>query len=919
MNVYQKKKCDYVNEKNPSDLIVKAAELIENQMTRNDFERHYDILCEYFELSQNGFLLKDLFDLMRVADKLSDRLDEVDMYRDMMEILLEIAAYPPVLSKSSEVLSLKKDLEEYFSMLAYLLVCLKDVNLRTTAANALINLITYDEYSPRVTPFDMRASAAENSRLGEICGQLLLLADDDTFLYILDIIRLVKCQGKFYKDVIEQGALNSLFMRIEPTWRTRMETEAKPVWPSGKEELPLYNPISSVVWVLLRYCESHKDIIPTIEEFSTFSVWSFRYAFMLFSTSYNKFVERNDVLAIVLKLLQLFPNFCFVKSGLAEDIANIGYVAIFSYKGHSTKKVRISNSELDFMYVKLLLTIMPYYLKWAGGDKILECTNVMYHLLKMLKNASLDRTHSKWLPLQSCSFSVLVWEVLKRIIPHMAEEFIENSGPVILLSCLKLYEDKELILNKCLSSLYYILRDDIKMTVRNSLLYNDGIHKVITVAKHILEHPIFTHLIQESIQRMFCILKYLYGANIDKNCTCYLEIVLNYIDRMLNPKPDEPMYDNRIMVCIVDFIWETVMRSDLTTRQFMKRGGLYKMLDIVERYPFHIKIITLGALVDMCEDSSCVPYMITWKSRKHSNFLSLLLEIFRQENKQIGVRTGPRGQIADEINPIMGEDQRNHTQDVAHSFPAMYDLFMSCRPKIYAILQLIYERHADATEMADEYYKNLDVDLSAQDKITLLLADNFLALKLCEAWKEVNKEVHDIEFVASSFDRKILNNLIDRSHKWGKHLKKVQHEVLQEENEKGALQEKKLYQTLAEPRLHDALDALRELKYIARCTERMFRVSQKFLQTLQVKHSMRKLFSGKDTHTTFLSELHATPVFNQTVSVISDQITDTYEMPVVSPTTSDIEILPVDGLTTEEQAAIVENNSKDDERRESTL
>nr|CAH7743497.1 unnamed protein product [Callosobruchus chinensis] len=858
MNRYQKNKCDYVNEKKQSELITKAAELIENQMTKNDFERHYDILCQYFALSQNGFLLKDLFDLMRVADKLADRLDEVDMYRDMMEILLEIAAYPPILSKSSEVFSLKTDLEEYFSMLAYLLVCLKDVKLKTSAANALINLITFDEHSPRVSPFDMRTSAAENSRLGEISGQLLLLADDDTFLHVLDIIRLIKCQGKFYKDVIEQDAFNFLFMRIEPTWRIRMEAGSKPTWPSGKEELSLYNPISSVVWVLLKYCENHKDIIPTIEEFRPFSIWSIRYAFMLFSTSFNKFVERNDVLAIVLKLLQLFPNFGFVKSGLADDISDIGYVAMLQCKSQQSKKVRISNSELDFMYVKLLLTIMPQYLEWPGGVKILECSNVMYHLLKMLKNASLDGTHSKWLPLQSCSISMLVWEVLKRMIPQMADEFIENSGPVILLSCLKSYEDKELILNKCLSIMFYILKDDTKMTVRNSLLYNDGIHKVITVAKNILDHPIFTRPIQECIQMVFCILKYLYGANVDKNCTCYLEIVLNYIDRMLNPEPVEPMYDNRIMVCIVDFIWETVMRSDVTTRQFMKSGGVYKMLDIVERYPFHVQTITLGALVDMCEHSSCVPYMITWKSRQHSNFLSLLLEIFRQENKLIGVRTGPRGQIADDINPIMGEDQRNQTKNLVHSFPAMYDLFMSCRPKIYAILQLIYERHAETTEMADEYYKNLDVDLSAQDKITLLLADNFLALKLCEAWKEVNTEMHDIDFIASSFDRKILNNLIERSHRWGKHLKKVQHEVLQEEKDKGALQEKKLYQTLAEPRLHDALDALCELKYIARCTERMFRVSQKFLQTLQVKYSMRKLFSGKDTHTTFLSELHAT-------------------------------------------------------------
>ncbi|CAH1960027.1 unnamed protein product [Acanthoscelides obtectus] len=859
MHTNQRRKCEYVQEKDASELIAKAAELMEHQMTRNDFERHYEILCEYFELSQNGFLLKDLFNVMRVAEKLADRQDEVETYGKMMEILLSIAAFAPLLSKSSEIFKLVKDLEEYFSILGYLMVCLKSIELKKCTANALISLITYDKYSPRIAPFDMRNKAAENSRLPGILGQLLLFADDETFLHVLDIIRLVKCQGKFYEDIIAQDALNVLLMRIEPTWRERIENGTKPGVPCSKEvELPLYNPISSVLWVLLKYCESHREVLSMIEELRPFSIWSLQYAFILFVTSYNKFVERNDVLAIILQLLRLFPNLCFVESGLADDLANIGYISLFQPRSAWGKKIKITNSEVDFMYVKLLLTILPYYVEWDAGVKVLECTNIIYHLLKMLKNASLERTDSKWLPLQSCSINVFVWEILFRVIPKLEEEFIEHSGPSILLSCLQIYKDKELILNKCLMLFYNILKDDFKMTIRNSLLFNDGIHKVIIVAKSILERPVFSRLIQDCIQNIFCILKYLYGDNVDKNCTCYLEIVLKYMDRMLNPKEDEPAYDNRIIVCLMDFIWETVMRSDATSRQFMKRGGVYKMLDIVERYPFHVKLITLGALVDMCEDSSCVPYVITWKGRKHSNFLSLLLEIFRLENKMLGVHTGHRGQIADEKHPIMGADQRDHTNTLGSSSPAMYDLFLSCRPKVYAILQLIYERHAEVTEQADECYKNLQVDLSAEDKMTLLLAENFLGLKLCEAWREVDMELQEMNFKASSFDHKILNNLIERSNRWGKHLKKVQLQLLQEERDNGALEEKKLYQTLAEPRLHEALDALCELKYIARCTERMFRVSQKFLQTLQVKHSMRKLFSGKDTHTTFLSELHAT-------------------------------------------------------------
>lgn len=55
--------------------------------------------------------------------------------------------------------------------------------------------------------------------------------------------------------------------------------------------------------------------------------------------------------------------------------------------------------------------------------------------------------------------------------------------------------------------------------------------------------------------------------------------------------------------------------------------------------------MTLGVLVDMCYEGSCVPHLITWR-KKGMKLLPILLELFREENIKLGVKTAANGTIA---------------------------------------------------------------------------------------------------------------------------------------------------------------------------------------------------------------------------------------------------------------------------------
>lgn len=76
-------------------------------------------------------------------------------------------------------------------------------------------------------------------------------------------------------------------------------------------------------------------------------------------------------------------------------------------------------------------------------------------------------------------------------------------------------------------------------------------------------------------------------------------------------------------------------------------------------------------------------------------------------------------------------------------------------------------------------------------------------------------------------------------------------------------EENHLYIALSDARIENALDALSELKYIAKCTERMFRVSQKYNQNTEIRYGMRKISNWLKTmnrpiNETYLSKLKVT-------------------------------------------------------------
>lgn len=66
----------------------------------------------------------------------------------------------------------------------------------------------------------------------------------------------------------------------------------------------------------------------------------------------------------------------------------------------------------------------------------------------------------------------------------------------------------------------------------------------------------------------------------------------------------------------------------------------------------------------------------------------------------------------------------------------------------------------------------------------MLVAENYLALKLAEAWKEIVVEFDRANYVPNASDQLILSNFMDKMLVWTEYLKTEQESILKSDRKK---------------------------------------------------------------------------------------------------------------------------------------
>lgn len=54
------------------------------------------------------------------------------------------------------------------------------------------------------------------------------------------------------------------------------------------------------------------------------------------------------------------------------------------------------------------------------------------------------------------------------------------------------------------------------------------------------------------------------------------------MDRVLNPSPEDSVFNPSMIISGLDMLWEGVVWNDNNLEVFVKRGGVYDLLDIIQ-------------------------------------------------------------------------------------------------------------------------------------------------------------------------------------------------------------------------------------------------------------------------------------------------------------------------------------------------
>ena len=74
---------------------------------------------------------------------------------------------------------------------------------------------------------------------------------------------------------------------------------------------------------------------------------------------------------------------------------------------------------------------------------------------------------------------------------------------------------------------------------------------------------------------------------------------------------------------------------------FLERGGIPILLSLLEKCPPSMQNLVLGALLDLTEDPRAVSHVVTWRGLGQITAVSLLVNLWRQEEAAMGVKRDP--------------------------------------------------------------------------------------------------------------------------------------------------------------------------------------------------------------------------------------------------------------------------------------
>ncbi|XP_045352945.1 cilia- and flagella-associated protein 69 isoform X3 [Leopardus geoffroyi] len=706
---------------------------------------------------QNGLPLRDLAQIFKILNLCAEKIENQPHFIESAFNILKLCGLPFLKKKVSDEITYAEDTANSIALLGELMK-IPNSELRIQICKCIVDFYHAEPPKKHITGYQ-QASSSYKIKMAEV--------------------------GGLAKKMVQSLALleNQL---VEKLWVLKALQHLS---------------TSEILWNLLEK-SSKEEIIQQLSNLECLLTLKevFKNLFMRGVSHYDRQL-RNDILVITTIIAQN-PGAPMIECGFTRDLILFATFNEVKSQNPLVKGLKLSNSYEDFELKKLLFNIIVILCKDLPTIQLLIDGKVILALFTYVKKPEKHKT-IEWSAAQYEELQLHAIATLSSVAPLLTEEYMLCQGNARVLAFLQWCESEDSFFshgnsyhgtggrgNKFAQMRYSLrlLRAMVYLedeTINNDLCEKGTIQQLIGVFKNIIKsHDKEEAIVLEIQSDILLILSGLCEHHIPRKEMFGTEGV----DIILHVMKTDPMKFqsglgyNVLLFSTLDSIWCCILGCYPLEDYFLEKEGIFLLLDLLALNQKKFCNLVLGIMVEFCDNPKTTAHVNAWRGKKDQTAASLLIKLWRKEEKELGVKRDKHGMIIDTKKPLFTsfqEEQKIMPLPANCPTIAIMDVAENIRAKIYAVLGKLD-------------FENLP-GLSAEDFVTLCIIHRYLDFKIGEIWNEIYEEIKLEKLRPVTTDKKILEAITTASENIGKMVASLQSEMIESQAHQDVQNEQKVY------------------------------------------------------------------------------------------------------------------------------
>ncbi|XP_043823288.1 cilia- and flagella-associated protein 69 isoform X2 [Dromiciops gliroides] len=703
-------------------------------------EKQLECIKMMVQCYQNGFPLRDLAQIFKIMSLCTSKIEKQPNFLDVVCEILKLCRLPFLKKKTSDEIIYAKEI--------------------SGAVSLLDNLIK-----------------VPNSELR---------------------IQLCKCIVDFYhaEPLKKQIAEVNCNLMIKAQAANKICSCLNNPDPSGQ----LLFRSSEILWNLLEK-SSKEEIIKQLSNLEC--LLALKEVFKnLFTKGYRHYDRqlRNDILVITTIIAQN-PGAPMIESGFTRDLILFATFNEVKSQDPLVKGLKLSNSYEDFELKKLLFNIIVVLCRDLPTVQLLIEGKTVEALFTYVKKTERHKV-IEWSAAQHEELQLHAIATLASVAPLLIDDYLACNGNSRILMFLEWCVNEETFFsqgnsfhgtggrgNKFAQMRYTVrlLRAMVSLgndVVNQDLCGHGAIKQLIGILKITVNKLKEEAIVLEIKSDILLILSGIcenHSQRKEMFGTEGVDIILHLMK--VDPKKFQSgLGHNRLLFSTLDCLWCCILGCYSLEDYFLEKDGIFLLLDLLALNQKNFCNLILGIMVEFCDNPKTSVHVHTWRGKKDQTAANLLIKLWREEERDLGVKRDEDGKIIDAKKPLVTsfqEEQKIVPMPASCPTISIMEVSENIRAKIYAVLGKLD-------------FENLP-GLSAEDFVTLCVIHRYLDFKTGEIWNEINEELKAERFRPISADKETLEAITVASENIGKMVATLQNEMVESQRNQDMHSEQKAY------------------------------------------------------------------------------------------------------------------------------